>query len=64
MEDLLNKAFWNNKDIQAYANVGVNKASKIRKIAILKYDGFIKLLPQKVKRDAVLKALEELRWKT
>lgn len=106
MEELLNKAFWNNEDIMEFAGVGVNKASSIRKEAILHYGGLIPMLPSKVrktsvllalgvydclkdeevqclyanlkedeaiavsrrcikdiKRDAVLKALEELRWK-
>ena len=64
MEDLLSKAYWNNKDIKAYANVGSNKASAIRQKAIKYYDGLNPLLPLKVKRDAVLKVLEESsKWK-
>ena len=60
MDELMSKAYWNNKDIMMFANCGVNKASKIRKLAIIKYAGGIPLLPQKVRKDAVLKVLEEI----
>lgn len=62
MEELLQKTWWNNKDIKAYVKCGTNKASQIRQRAIKYYDGFNPLLPLKVKRDAVLKVLEEFKW--
>lgn len=58
MEELLNKAYWNLADIRAYLGCGLNKASKIRQLAIKKHNGLNPLLPQKVKRDAVLKVLQ------
>lgn len=58
MEELLNKAYWNLEDIRAYLGCGLNKASKIRQLAIKKHNGLNPLLPQKVKRDAVLKVLQ------
>ena len=58
MEEVLNKAYWNLSDIQAYLGCGVSKASKIRQIAIKKFNGLNPLLPQKVKRDSVLKVLQ------
>ena len=58
MEELLNKAYWNLSDIRAYLGCGLNKASKIRQLAIKKHNGLNPLLPQKVKRDAVLKVLQ------
>lgn len=58
MEEVLNKAYWNLADIRAYLGCGLNKASKIRQIAIKKHNGLNPLLPQKVKRDAVLKVLQ------
>lgn len=45
-------------DIKAYLGCGLNKASKIRQLAIKKHNGLNPLLPQKVKKDSVLKALE------
>lgn len=57
-EELLNKAYWNLADIRAYLGCGLNKASKIRQIAIKKHNGLNPLLPQKVKRESVLKVLE------
>lgn len=57
-EELLKKAYWNLADIKAYLGCGLNKASKIRQLAIKKHNGLNPLLPQKVKKDSVLKALE------
>ena len=58
-ENLLEKGFWHLADIRAYACCGTVKASKIRQEAIKKYDGLNPLFPTKVRRDAVLKVLEE-----
>jgi hypothetical protein len=55
--------YWTNKDIRDYVGCGVNKASQIRKEAILHHDGFIPLLPRKVKKQAVLDALENIKRK-
>lgn len=57
-EELLKKAYWNLADIKAYLGCGLNKASKIRQLAIKKHNGLNPLLPQKVKKDSVLKALD------
>ena len=57
MEELLQKTYWNNKDIMQFAGVGVNKASSIRKEAILHYGGLNPMLPSKVKKTSVLLAL-------
>ena len=57
-EELLSKAYWNLADIRAYLGCGLNKASKIRQIAIKKHNGLNPLLPQKVKKDSVLKVLQ------
>ena len=54
----LNKEYWNLSDIMVFFGCGKNKASQIRKIAIQKYDGFEPILPQKVKKSAVLKAMK------
>lgn len=56
--EVLNKAYWSLSDIQQFVGCGRSKASKIRQTAIMKFNGFNKLLPQKVKREAVLKVLE------
>ena len=52
------KEYWNNQDIMNYVGCGKNKASAIRKLAILKFDGLNPLLPRLVKKQAVLKVLE------
>lgn len=62
MEELINKQYWTNADIMAYAGCGKTKASQIRREALVKHDGLIPLLPRKVKRDAVLKVLGGLKW--
>lgn len=51
--ELIKKAYWNLSDIQLFVGCGRNKASKIRQEAVSKFNGFNKLLPQKVKREAV-----------
>ena len=56
-DDVLKKVYWSLDDIRAYLGCGRTKASKIRQEAIRKFNGFNPLLPQKVKRDAVLKIL-------
>ena len=56
--ELLKKAYWNISDICSFFQVGRNKATEIRQRAIKKFDGFNPVLPQKVKRDAVLKAMD------
>lgn len=53
------KKYLTNKDIQELAGCGKNKACEIRKRAIIKYDGFNPLLPKLVKKEAVMKVLEE-----
>ena len=53
------KKYLNNKDIQNLVGCGKNKASEIRQKAIIKYDGFNPMLPRLVKREAVMKVLEE-----
>lgn len=52
------KQYWNNQDIMNYVGCGKNKATEIRKIAIIKFDGLNPLLPRLVKKEAVLKVLE------
>ena len=56
--DCLSKEYWNLSDIMVFFGCGKNKASQIRQIAIRKYDGFEPVLPQKVKKSAVLKAMK------
>ena len=48
-----------NKDIMLLVHCGKNKASQIRKKAILKYNGFNPNFPRLVRKSAVLKVLEE-----
>lgn len=57
------KEYLSNKDIQELVGCGKNKASQIRQLAILKYDGFNPILPRLVRTSAVLKVLEEKIWK-
>lgn len=54
----MQKEYWNNQDIMQYVGCGKNKATAIRKVAILKFDGLNPLLPRLVKRESVLKVLE------
>lgn len=54
---LLLKSVWTNQDIMAYTNCGATTASAIHQKAVIEHNGLIKLLPRKVKRDAVFKAL-------
>lgn len=56
--ELSNKVYWTLADIIEYAGCGRTKASAIRQEAIKKFNGFNKLLPKKVKREAVLKVLD------
>lgn len=56
-EELLSKNYWNIKDICLFFGCGRNKATEIKKKAIKDFDGFEPLLPQKVRRDAILKAV-------
>lgn len=55
--ELLKKFYWNIADICAFFDVGRNKATEIRRKAILEHEGLNPILPQKVKRDAVLKTM-------
>lgn len=48
-----------NKDIMLLVPCGKNKATEIRKKAILKYNGFNPNFPRLVRREAVMKVLEE-----
>ena len=57
MDTLLQKPVWSNKDIQEFTGCSATTAVKIRREAILKYDGLIPILPRKTKRDAILKVL-------
>ena len=52
------KEYWSNQDIMSYVGCGKNKASQIRKEAIIKFDGLNPVLPRLVKKEAVLKVLE------
>ena len=54
-----NTKYMSNQEIMALVPCGKNKATKIRKKAILKYNGFNPNFPRLVKREAVLKVLEE-----
>ncbi len=54
---LLLKSVWTNQDIMAYSGCCMTSASAIHQRAVIEHDGLIKLLPKKVKRDAVLKVL-------
>ena len=49
-----------NKDIMKLVPCGKNKASEIRKIAILDFNGLNPLLPRKVRKESVLKVLERM----
>ena len=51
-----------NKDIMKLVPCGKNKACEIRKKAILKYDGFNPNFPRLVRRESVMKVLEEKLW--
>ncbi len=62
MDTLLQKFIWDNKDIQEFTGCSKTTASKIRKEAITKYDGFIPIMPRKTKRDAILKVLGVVIW--
>ncbi|MCM1556788.1 MAG: hypothetical protein NC087_04560 [Anaeroplasma bactoclasticum] len=55
--ELLAKSIWCNQDIMDYAGCKLTTASAIHKKAVLEHDGLVKVLPTKVKRDAVLKVL-------
>lgn len=48
-----------NKDIMNLVPCGKNKASEIRKKAITKYNGFNPNFPRLVRKDAVLRVLNE-----
>lgn len=52
--------YMSNKDIMKLVPCGKNKATEIRKIAILEFNGLNPLLPRKVKREAVMKVLERM----
>jgi len=58
------KEYYNNKDIQTLIGCGKNKASEIRKKAIIKYDGYNPNFPRLVRASAVHKVLEEKLWKS
>lgn len=51
-----------NKEIMSIVPCGKNKATEIRKKAILKYNGFNPNFPRLVRREAVMKVLEESLW--
>lgn len=55
----MNKEYLTNKDIQELVGCGKNKASEIRKKAILKYDGFNPNFPRLVRKSSVLQVLNE-----
>lgn len=57
-----NTKYMSNQEIMKLVPCGKNKATKIRKKAILKYNGFNPNFPRLVKREAVLKVLEEELW--
>lgn len=55
----MDKEYLTNKDIQELVGCGKNKASEIRKKAILKYDGFNPNFPRLVRKKSVLQVLNE-----
>lgn len=57
ISELLMKPIWSNEDIMKYVKCGSNSACLIHQNAAIKHDGVVKLLPKKVKRNAVLAAL-------
>lgn len=56
----MEQMYLSNKDIMELVPCGKNKASEIRKIAILEFNGLNPLLPRKVKREAVMQVLERM----
>lgn len=57
MED---KKYWNLQDIMNYLGCGKNKASYVRQVAINQFNGLCFYDKRKLKKEAVLKAIEEL----
>ena len=55
----MNKEYLTNKDIMELVGCAKNKASEIRKKAILKYDGFNPNFPRLVRKQSVLQVLNE-----
>ena len=58
----MQKEYLNNNDIRALVGCGKNKATEIRKKAIIKYDGLNPNFPRLVRASAVMKVLEEKLW--
>ena len=56
----MEQMYLTNKDIMKLVPCGKNKASEIRKIAILDFNGLNPLLPRKVRKESVLKVLERM----
>jgi hypothetical protein len=56
----MEQLYLSNKDIMELVPCGKNKASEIRKRAILDFNGLNPLLPRKVKKEAVMKVLERM----
>lgn len=56
----MEQLYLSNKDIMKLVPCGKNKASEIRKRAILDFNGLNPLLPRKVKKEAVMKVLERM----
>lgn len=52
--------YWNLKDIQDYLGCGRNKASQVRQIAINEFHGLCFYDKRKLKKQAVLQAIEFL----
>lgn len=59
-EEAMEQLYLSNKDIMELVPCGKNKASEIRKRAILDFNGLNPLLPRKVKKEAVMKVLERM----
>jgi len=54
------KKYWNLQDIMNYLECGKNTASMIRNIAIKQFNGLCFYDKRKLKKDAVIKAIEKL----
>ena len=55
--ELLQKPIWSYHDICEYVKCKTTKAIELKKIAISKFNGAVKYLPNMVKRNAVLEML-------
>jgi hypothetical protein len=51
------KPNWSAKDIAAYGGFKESKSYEIRKVALEKFDGSVKYMPERVKVDSALQAM-------